>query len=302
MTNYKDNDLTKTGEPRGCIKLQQLKELWINTGSLCNLACPFCFENCSPTSRRLDQISFDEVRPYIDQAVEMGVERISFTGGEPFVNKDFIQILDYVLERSPCLILSNGTSPLLDKLEQIKAFKQKPYELVIRLSLDFPNATDHDVNRGAGSFAKTMQALKELCACGIKTAAARIHFADEDSAEIQQQYAELFRQHGLPPTLTVAEFPDLDNAETNRETPEISENCIKTYYGTLEQQSSFMCSYSRMLVKKNGKMSLFACTLVDDDDFFDFGDDLPQALATDAILKHHRCFDCFSCGVACGEL
>jgi len=297
-----NNTVTKTGEPRGRIRLQRLKELWINTGSLCNLACPFCFENCSPTSRRLDQVSFDDVRPYIDQAIEMGVERISFTGGEPFVNKDFIQILDYVLERKPCLILSNGTSPLLDKLDQIKAFTQKPYELVIRLSLDFPDAELHDANRGAGSFAKTMQSLKALGDCGIKTAAARIHFADENSAEIQQQYAELFQQHGLPQTLTVAEFPDLANAGTNRDTPEISENCIKTYYGSPKQQSSFMCSYSRMLVKKNSKMSLFACTLVDDDDFFDFGDDFTQALTTDAILKHHRCFDCFSCGVACGEL
>ena len=63
-----------------------------------------------------------------------------------------------------------------------------------------------------------------------------------------------------------------------------------------------MCSYSRMLVKKNDKISIFACTLVDDDDYFDFGADLSEAMATDAILKHHRCFDCFSCGVACGEL
>ncbi|MCF6174777.1 MAG: radical SAM protein [Victivallaceae bacterium] len=302
MINNIADSQTATGEPRGRIALQSLKELWINTGSLCNLSCPFCFENCSPTSKRLDQVTFDDVQPYIDQAVAIGVERISFTGGEPFINKDFIKILGYVLERKPCMILSNGTEPLLSKIAQIRELKQQPYELVIRLSLDFPDATSHDANRGAGSFAKTMESLKKLSDCGIKTATARIHFADEDMAEVQQQYAELFKQHGLPEDLTVAQFPDLDNAGTDRDTPEISANCIKTYYGSLEQQACFMCSYSRMLLKQHDQMTIFACTLVDDDDFFDFGSDLKQAMATDAVLKHHRCFDCFSCGVACGEL
>jgi sulfatase maturation enzyme AslB (radical SAM superfamily) len=297
----KDKLMTKTGEARGRVALQKLKELWIHTGSACNLSCPFCFENCSPTSKRLDQITFADVRSYIDQAIELGVERISFTGGEPFVNKDFMKILEYVLERKLCLILSNGTEPLLKKIEQLRELKKQAHELVIRLSLDFPDAERHDANRGAGSFDKTLESLRELYKCGIKTAVARIHYDNEDPELIAREYSGLFKRNGLPEDLTLVELPDLDNVCTDSETPEISENCIKTYYGTKEQQAVFMCSYSRMLLKKNGMMRIFACTLVDDDDFFDFGMDLKQAMATDAVLKHHRCFACFSCGVACGE-
>jgi len=44
---------TSSGESRGYIKFEQLKELWFNTGTICNLSCPDCFEHSGPGVHRL---------------------------------------------------------------------------------------------------------------------------------------------------------------------------------------------------------------------------------------------------------
>jgi hypothetical protein len=62
-----------------------------------------------------------------------------------------------------------------------------------------------------------------------------------------------------------------------------------------------MCSYSRMIVKKNGQTGVYACTLADDDNQYNLGKTLKDSLNVKIILSHHRCFSCFSSGTSCSE-
>ena len=104
---------TRNGDPRGYIDSDKLKELWIHTGTACNLACPFCLEGSHPGDGRIPGMKLSDVKPFIHEALDMGVEQFSFTGGEPFVIKDFINILDYASQHRPCFVLTNATDPLL---------------------------------------------------------------------------------------------------------------------------------------------------------------------------------------------
>ena len=112
---------TAAGEPRGYIEPHALRELWFHTGTACNLACPFCLEGSKPGDRRLGRITLADAKPFIDEAVTLGVEQLSFTGGEPFIVKDFVNILGYASQLRPCLVLTNGTLPLLKRMHQITA-------------------------------------------------------------------------------------------------------------------------------------------------------------------------------------
>lgn len=56
------------GNPRGYIQPKQLKELWFHTGTICNLRCPFCLEGSHPGSNRLNAMSLDDVKPFIQEA------------------------------------------------------------------------------------------------------------------------------------------------------------------------------------------------------------------------------------------
>ena len=96
------------GGPRGYIDPQRLSELWFHTGTTCNLRCPFCLEGSKPGDNRINPITLEDAKPFLDEALTLGVQQFSFTGGEPFLIAEFVKILDYALEHRPCLVLTNG--------------------------------------------------------------------------------------------------------------------------------------------------------------------------------------------------
>ncbi len=82
--------------------------------------------------------------------------------------------------------------------------------------------------------------------------------------------------------------------------PEITETCM-TRYLSAGQRAAFMCSFSKMIVRKNGQCGVYACTLVDDVKSYDLGETLHEAMARRVLLGHHRCYSCFVCGASCSE-
>ena len=61
--------LTPGGEPRGYIESESLTELWFHTGTNCNLSCPFCLEGSKPGDNRIQFITLEEARSFIDEAI-----------------------------------------------------------------------------------------------------------------------------------------------------------------------------------------------------------------------------------------
>ena len=291
---------TAAGEPRGFIDCASLRRFWVHTGTACNLRCPNCFEQSAPGDTRIQAICLVEAAPFLDEAARLGVGLFGFTGGEPFVNPDFVPILEYSLRLAPCLVLSNGSEPLRRHLEQLRALQTgvaggRLKALTIRISLDSPHRDKHDAERGPGRFDMALESLHLLHQAGITIAVARRSEDGEDAAATTAAYKELFAKNGLPADVPLVSFPNLRN-ETK--TPEISESCIRTYH-TPETCAGFMCAHSRMLVKQDNRMKLYACTLVDDDPAYDFGSDLTTATSTRTLLRHKRCFSCFAAGVSC---
>ncbi len=288
---------TADGKPRGYIDMPRLRELWFHTGTTCNLRCPDCYEHSSPDNQRLEEIAMEDVRPIIEQAVARGVEKFSFTGGEPFMNPNMVPILAYALTQRPCLVLTNGTQPLRQKMAAVKALADKPYPLSFRISLDAPNPQKHDARRGKGMFALALQTLAELYRSGFQVAIARRKEDGEDSAATDAAYATWLESVGVPVSVPIIAFPDLRRTCT----PEITEDCMRTYQ-TAETRARFMCAFSRMAVKQNGGMRIYACTLVDDRPEFDLGGNLAEACSARVMLAHPRCFACFAGGTSCSEL
>ena len=75
-----------------------------------------------------------------------------------------------------------------------------------------------------------------------------------------------------------------------------------TTYHTEETRARFMCSFSKMIVKKDGRCGVYACTLVDDSPYYDLGSSLAETAKTRVLLGHPRCFACFAGGASCSEL
>ncbi len=291
---------TPDGERRGYIQPQSLSELWFHTGTVCNLSCPFCFEGSHPKNNRLQPLTPGDIRPFVAEAIAQGTKQFSFTGGEPFVIPEMIDILDYALDFNPCFVLTNATKPLLNRLDQLQKLSFKSCPLSFRVSLDYPDAEMHDRYRGTGNFTFSLKMMGELYRKGFKISVARRSERNEDKSAVDAAYVQFFRQAGLPEDTHVISFSDLKCPGARPNVPQITEHCMTTFK-TREERARFMCNYSKMIVKKDGRMRVYACTLVDDDSDYDLGETLTETMRVRIMLRHHRCFGCFSAGNSCSE-
>jgi sulfatase maturation enzyme AslB (radical SAM superfamily) len=292
--------VTPDGAQRGYIQPDSLRELWFHTGTQCNLGCSFCLEGAGPMDGRIDPLRLQDAIPFIDEAVALHVEQFSFTGGEPFVNGAFLDILDYAMERRPCLVLTNGLDPLRDHLTALARFSEKPHPLRFRVSLDYPNAARHDAERGQGSFDTALDTMARLHNIGFAVSVARHRDNGENLAEVNSRFTHIFERIGIPADTTIIAFPELHNPNIQVDTPHITENCMTTYKNE-ESRAAFMCAFSKMVVKIDGEVGVYACTLVDDDQDYCLGASLTGSMDVRVMLKHHRCFACFASGASCSE-
>lgn len=71
--------------------------------------CPFNCDHCFLTRSGGDELTGDEIRTLIDRFHEEGVMLLTFTGGEPFLRKDFADLANYASEKPMALrILTNA--------------------------------------------------------------------------------------------------------------------------------------------------------------------------------------------------
>lgn len=288
------------GQPRGYIDAHALDELWFHTGTACNLACPFCLEGSKPGDTRLDRIRLEDVQPLMAEACERGVRQFSFTGGEPFIVKDFVRILRHAASLRPCLVLTNGTDPVLKRLGQIASLRDCDHPICFRVSIDWPERDRHDAGRGAGTFDAALEGIRSLAALGFSVSVARQAEKDEDSDTADETFRRLFAASGIDRATRIVSFPDFGVPGSAPAVPEITADCM-TRYHTEGSRREFMCAYSRMVIKKAGRMRVYACTLVDDDEDYDLGAGLAEAAGRRVHLRHHRCYSCFAYGASCSE-
>jgi hypothetical protein len=142
--------------------------------------------------------------------------------------------------------------------------------------------------------------LGELHRHGFGVSIARLRPADENPLTADQAYHSFLQEVGLPVATRIVSFPNFLTPGSLADVPFITENCM-TKYHTAETRGRFMCHYSKMIIKRSGRMTVTACTLVDDDPNYDLGPSLTESMQVRIMLKHHRCYSCFARGASCSE-
>src|SRR5438477_4692391 len=102
--------LPLTVYPAPPVPLAHLDDLWFQVGgTVCNLACRHCFISCSPHNRSFGFLTLEDIRRRLEESVALGVKEYYFTGGEPFLNRDLMPILELTLRYGPATVLTTGT-------------------------------------------------------------------------------------------------------------------------------------------------------------------------------------------------
>ncbi|KIC19364.1 radical SAM protein [Leisingera sp. ANG-DT] len=305
LGKFQDAFVTADGQQRASVPLSHPETLWFNTGTLCNIECSNCYILSSPTNDALVYLTAAEAKDYLEQIADRNwpIREIGFTGGEPFMNPEIIAMARAALERGfEVLILTNAMRPMMRKtvkaglLALLEDFGDK---LTLRISVDHHSAELHDKERGAGSFAKTIEGMEWLRDNGFAMAVAGRTVWGESEAEARAGYAALFAEHGFAinaqnPGQTVL-FPEMDETV---EVPEITTAC----WGILNKSpDSVMCASSRMVVKRKGAdtPAVLACTLLPYSPEFEMGATLAEA-ERPVQLNHPHCAKfCVLGGASC---
>lgn len=79
----------------------------------CNLRCTYCAGEAKNFIPHPDILRYEEILDLMELAVKLGVEKIRFTGGEPFVRKGFADFLVSAAERFPNVDLCMTTNATL---------------------------------------------------------------------------------------------------------------------------------------------------------------------------------------------
>ena len=302
---FSDPDVTAKGKARAHVAFDQLKTLWFNTGTLCNIECVNCYIESSPTNDRLVYLTEADIAPYLDEidAMGNGPVEIGFTGGEPFMNPDMVRLTEMALERGhEVLILTNAMKPMMRPWVQqglLDLNQRYDSKLTLRISLDHYTAKNHDAERGEGGFASTLEGMRWLIQHGFTLSAAGRSLWHESEAVARAGFQGLFDELGAnipaddPARLVI--FPEM---EEDGDPPEITTAC----WDILDiDPSTVMCASSRMVVKRKGasKPAVLSCTLLPYDEAFELAETLQESLMP-LKLKHKFCAQfCVLGGASC---
>ena len=134
----------------------------------CQGRCVHCYSFGQRAEER-PELTTEELKSVIDQAARLGIFQVIFTGGEPLLRKDILELVRHARRRG-LLTRLNTNSLLLDR-ETAASLKEAGLGQCA-LSLDDHDPETHDRMRGLpGHHARTLENIRMLRDLGIYTLA-----------------------------------------------------------------------------------------------------------------------------------
>ena len=271
--------------------------LWLQvTGTLCNIACRHCFISCGPKVEIHGMMTVEQVAAAIDTAAAQGARSYAFTGGEPFLHPQILELIDLALAKGSLDILTNGmliTEALAAELGRRAAAAE--HSLDIRVSLDGIDAAENDAIRGRGVFEAAVAGMKHLVAEGLEPAVAVTTLAARhESAEGRTAFLERLRGLGMTQPRLKLIPPFKIGREARR--GGAYETWERVTADMLDEDApwNLQCGSSRMVTNRGA----WPCPILVNVDAARMGDTLEDALRP-CSLGDQACHTCYVEGFTC---
>lgn len=130
----------------------------------CNLACLHCIEESGPGKAFPDELSDGQVFSFLEQAMDLEIPYLSFSGGEPMVHPRFFDMVAFVCARNGELkIETNGHYLDPENCARLKTLGVK----AVQVSLDGATRETFNRMRVRGDFDRTVEGVRNLRAAGV---------------------------------------------------------------------------------------------------------------------------------------
>ncbi|MES1211282.1 MAG: radical SAM protein [Acidobacteriota bacterium] len=279
------------------VELRILDTLWFQVGgTICNLACTHCFVSCSPTNHTHEMMTLAEVRPHLADAAALGIREIYFTGGEPFLNPEMEAILEETLKVGPATVLTNALLLDPDRCVRLRALADaSEYSLDLRVSVDGWDAATNDPIRGAGTFDRILDGVRNLAQAGLNPVLTVTEVLRESGSDAgKEKFFTLLRSLGLDrPRLKVLPVFQL-GAEAERAVAYESWQRLRAGDAPEDGWDHLQCSSCRMVTDQG----VWVCPILVNEPSAKMGATLADTLGP-FPLEHAACWTCHAYGVSC---
>ncbi len=143
-------------------------EIMLEVESRCNFNCQFCFNRSSFAAKGHggQKMSKEYIKKVIDNVKKAGIPRIRFTGGEPLLRDDLLELIRYAKSKKLEVRL-NTNGYLIENYDQVKELAgYLDYVLFSFHSYDFKE--DEKITGVKGSLEKKIEVVKWFRKAGIK--------------------------------------------------------------------------------------------------------------------------------------
>lgn len=271
--------------------------LWLQvTGTVCNIACRHCFISCGPKVKIHDLMTVEQVARAIETAAAQGARSYAFTGGEPFLHPEILELVDLALARGSLDILTNGML-ITEALARALAGRAaaSPHSLDIRVSLDGIDAAENDAIRGRGVFEAAVEGIRNLVAVGLEPVVAVTTLAARhESPEGRTAFLERLRELGMRQPRLKLIPPFKLGREERRGGAYADWERVTADMLDAEAPWKLQCGTSRMVTNRGA----WPCPILVNVDAARMGDTLEEALGPCA-LADQACHTCFVEGFTC---
>lgn len=287
------------GDQAASVPLGHLDALWFQlAGTRCNYTCRHCFISCSPHNTRFDFLPPAVVRQALQESLNLGVKEYYFTGGEPFLHPEAVDLLEETLALGPVTVLTNASVLKPEWLARLaRSERDSCYSLEFRVSLDGFTAAENDPVRGEGTFDRTLAGIRKLHQAGFLPLVTVARTAeDQDEADLFSGFVDLLRQQGITrprikilPTLRIG-------AEAERQRGYAENEYVDR--GLLEgfDLGQLLCHQARVVTDRG----VWVCPILLDAPEARLGSTLQEASQPFA-LRYQACYTCYQHGSLCAN-
>ena len=291
---------TVTVTSAAAVELRHLDNLWLQvSGTRCNIECRHCFNNSGPGETTFGLMTVEAVNGAIAAAASRGVREIYFTGGEPFLHPQLLEMVACALTVAPTTVLTNGML-IGDRMAETLAdlALAARYSLEVRVSLDGYTEQMNDTIRGPGVFRLALAGAVRLARRNLLPIITVVRtWDDADELAMLAGFTRMLRDAGCDrPRIKVLPALPLGR-ELTRTAGVQRDACVTTAMLDGFDRDLLMCSNSRLVTERG----VWVCPLLVEQPDARLGATLDEA-GRSYELRHQTCVACWRYGTICGNV
>lgn len=188
------SEIPQSYQPIQPLMDETLGTIWLELTQKCNLRCLHCYAEAGPEISSKDSIPLERWREIIQEASEMGFSGIQFTGGEPLLYPQLIDLL-----RTACMLnyelIEVYTNLTLLSDELIDEFKASGVCIATSF-YSYDRETHNKVTQNESSYDRTLDSIKKVLSAGIPIRIGVILM--EQNVSHEEKTGEFLKELGVP--------------------------------------------------------------------------------------------------------